>query len=113
MMRAQADVANSQQDYAQGGLVPQEDPTKLLNLQLKAKDMQFKQERAAADDQNRDLDRQSDVTMEKMRLEGESIKAEAERKHALAMQERDHLSEHVRHAHELMAKTDSEGREVK
>lgn len=113
MMRAQADVAKSQQDYAQGGLVPQEDPTKILNLHLKAKDLQFKQERAAADDQNRDLDRQSDVTIEKMRLESDSIKAEAERKHTSALQERDHLSEHVRHAHELMARTDSEGRERK
>ena len=113
MMRAQADMAKSQQDYAQGGLVPQQDPVKMLDLHLKAKDLQFKQERAAADDQNRDLDRQADVTMKKMNLEGDSIKASAEREHDLTMQSRDHLSEHIRHAHELAARTDSEGREKK
>ena len=110
-MRAQADMIKAQQPPAGGLAPPPEDPTKILNLHLKAKDLQFKQERAAADDTNRDLDRQSDVTMKKMDLESDSIKASAEQEHDMAMQERDHLSEHIRHAHELMAKTNSEGEE--
>jgi hypothetical protein len=113
MMRAQADVAKAQQggQYAQGGLVPQEDPTKILNLQMKMKDLQFKQERAAVDDRNRDLDRQADVTMEKMKLEGDSIKATSKQEHDVLMQSQQQLSEHIKHAHELAARTDAEGRE--
>ena len=111
-MRAQADMIKAQQPPAGGLAPPPEDPTKILNLHLKAKDLQFKQERAAADDTNRDLDRQSDVTMKKMDLESDSIKASAEQEHDITMQERDHLSEHIKHAHELMAKTNSEGEET-
>lgn len=115
MMRAQADMMKAgqgNQNFAQGGLVPtMDDQAKILNMKLKAKDLQFKQERAAVDDRNRDLDRQADVTMEKMRLESDSIKAAAAQKHDMEMQHRDQLSEHIRHAHELMARTDSEGEE--
>jgi len=110
-VKAQADLLKAQQPPAGGLAPPQEDPTKIIGLHLKAQDLQFKQERAAADDQNRDLDRQSDVTMKKMDLESDSIKASAEREHDMAMQGRDHLSEHIKHAHELMAKTNSEGEE--
>jgi len=110
-IRAQADMLKAQQPPAGGLAPPQEDPTKIIGLHLKSKDLQFKQERAAADDANRDLDRQSDVTIKKMDLESDSIKASAEQEHDLTMQGRDHLSEHIRHAHELMAKTNSEGEE--
>lgn len=110
-IRAQADMLKAQQPPAGGLAPPQEDPSKIVGLHLKARDMQFKQERAAADDVNRDLDRQADVTMKKMDLESDSIKASAEREHTMAVQERDHLSEHIKHAHELMAKTNSEGEE--
>lgn len=112
MMRAQADMAKAQQQPEQGGgLSPQADPYKEQELQLKAQQLAFQQSRAAADDQNRDLDRQADVTMEKMRLESDAIKAEAERAHQRGLGADKMLSEHIMHAHELAARTSPEGTE--
>ncbi|MEN9717591.1 MAG: hypothetical protein RIQ99_469, partial [Pseudomonadota bacterium] len=110
MIRAQADMAKAQQQPEQpGGLAPQKDPYKEQELALKAQQLQFQQSRAAADDQNRDLDRQADVTMEKMRLESDAIKAEAERAHQRGLGADKMLSEHIMHAHELAARTSPEG----
>jgi hypothetical protein len=112
MIRAQADMAKAQQQPAQaGGLAPQQDPYKEQELALKAQQLQFQQARAAADDQNRDLDRQADVTLEKMRLESDAIKAEAERAHQRGMGADKMLSEHIMHAHKLAAETGPEGTE--
>jgi hypothetical protein len=112
MMRAQADMAKAQQQPEQpGGLAPQKDPYKEQELALKAQQLQFQQQRAAADDQNRDLDRQADVSLEKMRLESDAIKAEAERAHQRGMGADKMLSEHIMHAHELAADTGPEGTE--
>ena len=112
MIRAQAEMAKAQQQPAQGaGLAPQ-DPFKEKQLALKEQQMQFQQARAAADDQNRDLDRQADVTMEKMRLEGDAIKASSEHAHKRGLAGDKILAEHIRHAHELSARTSGEGTEI-
>jgi hypothetical protein len=112
MIRAQAEMAKAQQQPAQGaGLAPQ-DPFKEKQLALKEQQMQFQQARAAADDQNRDLDRQADITMEKMRLEGDAIKASSEHAHKRGLAGDKILAEHIRHAHELSARTSGEGTEI-
>jgi hypothetical protein len=113
MIRAQAEAAKAQQPTQQGGgLSPQQDPFKERELALKEQQLQFQQARTAADDQNRDLDRQADVTMEKMRLEGDAIKASSEQAHQRGLQGDKILSEHIRHAHELSARTSGEGTEI-
>jgi len=112
MMRAQAEMAKAQQQPEQaGGLAPQVDPLKEKALALKAQQLEFQQQRAAADDQNRDLDRQADVTLQKMRMEEEAIKASADQAHQRGMQTDKLVSEHIRHAHELAARTSPEGTE--
>ena len=112
MIRAQADMVKAQQQPAQGaGLAPPQDPFKDRELAMKEQQLQFQQARAAADDQNRDLDRQADITLEKMRLEGDAIKASSEQAHKRGLAGDKILAEHIRHAHELTARTSGEGTE--
>jgi len=113
-MVAQAKVKDTMikaQGLAAGGEVtdPMENKLKEANLRLKAQDMDFKQERAAVDDRNRDLDRQADISIEKMKLEADSIAATKQHDHEHGVQHRDILSDHIRHAHELAAQISSEG----
>ena len=102
------------------GLDPNSDNLKVEALKLKSKDMDFKQQRAAVDDENREKDRETDMQLERMRLEGESIHAEAqsanerglqanEHNHEKILQANDLMNEHILHAHELMKqKTEKE-----
>jgi len=82
------------------GLAPPEDKSQELALKAadiasKAKDVQFKQERALKEDENRDLERQADLQEANLKLVGDLMKTKASQAHATTERE-------AQHGHERM-----------
>ena len=113
MLNAQANMAKAQKPDAKAspagpaGPDPQEQQTKIAELQLKASDQRlkaqqqnFQQKRAKVEDQNRDLDRESNMQMEHIKLAKEIIQQAAEQKHEHDM----HISQSLAAAAENEAK---------
>jgi formate-dependent nitrite reductase cytochrome c552 subunit len=80
------------------GLAPPEDKSQELALKAadiasKAKDVQFKQERALKEDENRDLERQSDLQEANLKLVGDLMKAKTSQAHATTEREAQHAHE--------------------
>ena len=81
--KVQVDAMKAQQPT---GLAPPEDKSQELALKAadiaaKAKDVQFKQERALKEDENRDLDRQSRFEEQNLKLMGDVLKLKGEHAH--------------------------------
>lgn len=117
-MKAQADAAKMQLDQAKlqqdgqlgqaklqieaskpaTGLAPPEDKSQELALKAadiasKAKDVQFKQERALKEDENRDLERQAELQEANLRLVGDLMKTKTAQAHATSEREAQHAHE--------------------
>jgi phosphatidate phosphatase PAH1 len=117
-MKGQADAAKLQLDQAKlqqdgqlgqaklqieaskpaTGLAPPEDKSQELALKAaevasSAKDVQFKQERALKEDENRDLERQAQLQEANLRLVGDLMKTKASQSHATTEREAQHAHE--------------------
>jgi len=80
------------------GLAPPEDKSqemalKAADIASKAKDVQFKQERALKEDENRDLERQSDLQEANLKLVGDLMKAKTSQAHTTTEREAQHAHE--------------------
>ena len=113
--KAQADQQKAQMDLQLGmgklqveamkaqqptGLAPPEDKSQELALKAadiaaKAKDVQFKQERALKEDENRDLERQASLQEANLKLVGDLLKTTAQHGHAEGEQARQHMHERL------------------
>lgn len=99
--RLQIEAMKAQQEPT--GLAPPDDreydfkmqelAMKAADTAAKAKDIQFKQERSVIEDQNRDLDRQSELQAANIKLAGDLIKARHQNEHAAGEQARQHAHE--------------------
>lgn len=81
------------------GLAPPEDKSqemalKAADIAAKAKDVQFKQERAVVEDQNRDLERQAKLQEANLKLVGDLMKTKTSQEHATIERE-------AQHAHDM------------
>ena len=93
--RVQVEAMKAQQPT---GLAPPEDKSQELALKAadiasKAKDVQFKQERALKEDENRDLERQAELQEANLRLVGDLLKTKATQAHATSEREAQHAHE--------------------
>jgi hypothetical protein len=128
-MKGQADAAKLQLDQAKlqqdgqlgqaklqieaskppTGLAPPEDKSQEMALKAaevasNAKDVQFKQERALKEDENRDLERQAQLQEANLRLVGDLMKTKTAQAHATTEREAQHG--HERMMASLKAKPD-------
>jgi hypothetical protein len=79
-------------------LAPPEDKSQELALKAaevasNAKDVQFKQERALKEDENRDLERQAQLQEANLRLVGDLMKTKTAQSHATSEREAQHAHE--------------------
>ena len=83
------------------------DPVKVMSEQNKQRQMELSAQRDAANDQNRDLDRQADLQLEQMRLDRDDMNNAVRMQHERDMQAQQHASDaiklamQVRSQHEL------------
>jgi hypothetical protein len=83
------------------------DPVKVMSEQNKQRQMELSAQRDAANDQNRDLDRQADLQLEQMRLDRDDMNNAVRMQHERDMQAQQHandavkLAMQVRSQHEL------------
>jgi hypothetical protein len=93
--RIEVEAAKAQQPT---GLAPPEDKSqemalKAADVATKAKDVQFKQERALKEDENRDLDRQASLQEQNLKLVGDILKLKGQHAHST-------VERMAQHAHE-------------
>ena len=108
-MRAQAAMIKAQQPAAPTGVAgpagkdPQELQIKMMSEQNKANQMQLSAKRDQANDENRDLDRQTDLQLEQMRLDRDDMNNAVRMQHEKDMQSQQHALDAVRLAMQVQS----------
>jgi hypothetical protein len=105
-MRAQAAMVKAQQPAAapaQNG-VAGPDPIKLMSEQNKQRQMELSAQRDAANDQNRDLDRDTDLKLEQMRMDRDQLNDEVRMQHERDMQNQQHIHDAMKLAADIHSK---------
>ncbi len=78
-----------------GGKTPQELALAKQSNDLKGQAQQFEQQRAGIEDQNRDQDREADLTIAQMRLAGDLLHQEKDQQHDHAILDKEHVHDTV------------------
>lgn len=105
-MLAQAKVAEVKQKGSAGPEGPNQTElaVKVMDAKTRAKVADFQQTHASAEDKSQQQDRDTNLEIEKMRMEIESMRASEAIGHEKSMQDKQLISEHIRHAHDIAAK---------
>ena len=104
-MRAQAAMAKAQQPApASPTGVAGPDPVKLMAEQNKARQMDLSAQRDQMNDQNRDLDRDTDLKLEQMRMDRDQLNDEVRMQHEKDMQQEQHLHDALKIAADIQSK---------
>ena len=82
---------------------PQELAIKKQDADTKAQQIQFQQQRAAIEDQNRDKDRESDLAIEKMKIEEAKIQEAGRQAHERDLTGAGLIADHIKHVTGLAA----------
>lgn len=108
-LKAQAAMVKAQQPNAPSQVNPPPDKgpelqLKMAEIQLKAQQMKSQDERARVQDENRDKDREKDLTMEELRVQQSMQQDEARRRHDHDMMAIDAENDAIKQARDLAAK---------
>ena len=104
-MRAQAAMAKAQQPASASPTgVAGPDPVKVMAEQNKARQMDLSAQRDQMNDQNRDLDRDTDLKLEQMRMDRDQLNDEVRMQHEKDMQQEQHLHDALRLAADIQSK---------
>lgn len=79
-----------------------ETPFKVAKLKQDQEHLDFQKQRTLIDAQTESLENKADVEIEKMRLQGDLIKSHSKLVHEKEVQAKEHLSEHVKHAKQMI-----------
>jgi hypothetical protein len=108
-MMAQAAMIKAQAPAAPTGLAapagkdPQELQIKVMAEQNKAKQMELSNQRDMANDENRDLDRQTDLRMEQMRMDRDQLNDQVRMQHERDMQQQQHVQDALKLAAQVQS----------
>ena len=108
-MRAQAAMIKAQQPAAPTGVAgpagkdPQELQIKMMSEQNKQRQMELSAQRDQANDENRDLDRETDMRLEQMRLDRDQMNDAVRMQHEKDMQQTQHLNDTIKLAAQIQS----------
>lgn len=108
-MRAQAAMIKAQQPAAPTGVAgpagkdPQELQIKMMSEQNKQRQMELSAQRDQANDENRDLDRETDMRLEQMRLDRDQMNDAVRMQHEKDMQQQQHLNDTIKLAAQIQS----------